>query len=119
MPDALKSILVDDWEKVSLILAFCILREDTSRFTTGAIETILGFGPDSCHLLLCDLRSIIDLDNRDSRLTFFHASVQDFLLDQTRSKEFYIDPATWHGELAWVLFRFFQSMSSKVFFGCC
>ncbi|PPQ74805.1 hypothetical protein CVT26_004872 [Gymnopilus dilepis] len=100
---------VDDWEKVSLILAFCILREDTSRFTTGAIETILGFGPDSCHLLLCDLRSIIDLDNRDSRLTFFHASVQDFLLDQTRSKEFYIDPPTWHDKLIRRLLDFFQS----------
>jgi len=51
-------------------------------------------------LILEQLRSVIHWSGPDEPITFWHASISDFLLDKTRSKEFFVDLSTIHEALA-------------------
>ncbi|PPR07666.1 hypothetical protein CVT26_001596 [Gymnopilus dilepis] len=73
------------------------------------IELLLGLSPGEAELLLCDISSLAYLQSSSvaSRhmsetckyVRFYHASLGDFLLDQSRSKKFYINVPLVHARL--------------------
>ena len=81
---------------------------DMYDLTVRQIETILSYAHGDLQLNLIDLHSVLHVpaikaedgeDNEnddgdegdDNKLRFFHASLRDFLLDPSRSKDLYID----------------------------
>jgi len=61
--------------------------------STTFIETLLSLEPGDVGLALLDLRSLLTLEDSFGVpvVRFAHKSFQDYLLDRSRSKEFYID----------------------------
>jgi hypothetical protein len=90
--------VVDDHEATQDILAAREFHERhfnyAEKYTTATIKKFLRYyNPrytemffESC---LSELTAIIQ--HRDNKLVFYHASVSDFLLDQSRSNKFYVD----------------------------
>lgn len=93
-------------EKVLQSLAFIFLCTMAGKDTPSVskIEQFLLFDEGEFHLIFCDLGSLVEIRRYQDtlhvllsesrhvfRLNFFHASMQDFLLDRARSKAFYID----------------------------
>ncbi|KDR67110.1 hypothetical protein GALMADRAFT_80072 [Galerina marginata CBS 339.88] len=71
------------------------------------IEQILSLNSGDVSWLLCDLTSLISVEDRNNSkgihwqvLNAFHASLQDFLLDYSRSQQFYIRDPLLCAELA-------------------
>ncbi|PPR05190.1 hypothetical protein CVT26_012276 [Gymnopilus dilepis] len=53
------------------------------------VADFLSIGPEEVELLLWDLSSIVQI--RQGKLCFLHGTLRDFLLDKTRSCNYYID----------------------------
>ncbi len=75
---------VSDFENTSLLLATQLMDNSYGMAPDGY------FDKDEVHILLVDLASVLTLKS-DGFVTFLHASLLDFLLDQTRSQEYYLD----------------------------
>jgi len=85
---------VDDREKLLLILGFHLAMWTDLLFPLIApqdIEMFLHLDRGYIELLLGDLSSVITISDAEPYICVLHASLRDFLLDATRSKEFYID----------------------------
>jgi hypothetical protein len=91
---------VADIEKVMDVLAFLILQPLRLSFlgdeaTSATIcEQFLFYRPGEVHMILSDIHSIIFVPAPQSsyqRIKFFHASLSDFLLDRSRSKDLFLD----------------------------
>jgi hypothetical protein len=86
---------VADIEKVMDVLAFLILQPFREEWTEAAIcERCLFYRPGEIHMILSDIHSIISVpapELPNKRLKFFHASLSDFLLDRSRSKDLFLD----------------------------
>ncbi|KDR71808.1 hypothetical protein GALMADRAFT_126732 [Galerina marginata CBS 339.88] len=82
---------VDEIEEVLDILTFLILEEIPS--TTGdSFEKLFSLDPGDIQRLFCDLGSIVTgTATGDRMIHILHASLADFLLDQSRSQQFSID----------------------------
>jgi hypothetical protein len=79
-------------------------------YTTPAmIELLLPVSSGSVSLILEQLRSVIDSAGSDEPIKFWHASISDFLLDDARSKDFFVDIQMAHEALASGYLRLFQS----------
>lgn len=75
------------------------------KLTARQIETILDYPRGELQLVLMDMHSVLhvpaigvddddgDEDDGDNELYVLHASLEDFLNDQSRSKDFYIEKA--------------------------
>ncbi|KDR67178.1 hypothetical protein GALMADRAFT_258560 [Galerina marginata CBS 339.88] len=81
----------------------------------SAIEQILSLNSGDISWLLCDLTSLIFIEDRSrgegalwQGLNAFHASLQDFLLDYSRSQEFYIGDPLLCAELAHSCIHYLQ-----------
>ena len=72
---------VEDIDHTSLIQASPRLRH------------FFGMSLDNIHVLLADLASILIYEHEEIR--FLHASLPDFLLDRTRSQDYYLDKRYW------------------------
>ena len=62
--------------------------------STTFIERFLFYRPGEIDIILTDLHSIIDVPppgDESRALKFFHASLPDFLLDRSRSKDLFLD----------------------------
>jgi hypothetical protein len=59
------------------------------------IEEFLFFQPGDVELYLGDLSSLVNI-GPEQEINILHASLADFLLDLTRSKEFWINPRSRH-----------------------
>ncbi|KDR74695.1 hypothetical protein GALMADRAFT_141048 [Galerina marginata CBS 339.88] len=96
------------------ILAFYLLSEFVFSTTASEMEKILSLEKGQIPVLLCDLTSLIFIreDPETSILGFFHASLADCLLDQSRSKQFWINEPLRHAEFA-VLYLKGQSCQYK------
>ena len=82
---------VEDVEHVLEILSVLLFfREHLWNWTLSWIEEILSLQHGDAELYLGILSSIIEL-NQDT-IRVLHASLTDFLVDPTRSKEFWINP---------------------------
>ncbi len=55
----------------------------------GSARTLLGITKADIHIALGDLASVICCDTVNIR--FLHASLADFLLDKSRSKQYFVD----------------------------
>jgi hypothetical protein len=100
---------VADPEKLQDVLMLLVLRPlwRGSRFlvwhqTTALIEKFLFYRPGEIDMILTDLHSIIYVPppgNDISGLQFFHASLPDFLLDRSRSMDFFLDQGSAYAKL--------------------
>ena len=87
-------ISVEDKEKLLLILGFHLSSWTDMGFnsiTIQEIERFLCLDRGTIELLLGDLSSVITISDAAPYIHILHGSLRDFLLDATRSKEFYID----------------------------
>ncbi len=82
---------VNDFERTSFLLAWKI-------FVNSFPSEIGCFSPNEVSALLVDLASILKYEA--GRITFRHASLPDFLLDQKRSEEYYFDKQLWCTKLS-------------------
>ncbi|PPQ86059.1 hypothetical protein CVT25_002240, partial [Psilocybe cyanescens] len=60
------------------------------------LEKFMQLSPGTLPLLLVDLLSIVDASDNREPIKFLHASFPDFLIDPTRSRQFFIDPSKMH-----------------------
>ena len=87
---------VTDIEKVMDILAYLILQPFRDKWGKRATicEGFLFYRPGEIYMILSDIHSIIFVpaaEHPNGRLEFFHASLSDFLLDRSRSKDLFLD----------------------------
>ncbi|KAF5315207.1 hypothetical protein D9619_007090 [Psilocybe cf. subviscida] len=80
---------VDDIKRVLDVISFAIIFRNESVFVKE-IEHILRLDAGEIPILLCDLGSVISYE-KNGTLKILHASLVDYLLDGTRSKEYSID----------------------------
>ncbi len=76
--------------RVTEILAAAILGVSPDK---EIINHTIGIASDDIDIALADLASVVSYDTGD--ITFLHASLPDFLLDQSRSQQYYIDKGLW------------------------
>jgi hypothetical protein len=84
---------IADSEKLQDLLMFLVLRP-YSQQSPNSIEKFLFYRPGEMNMILADLHSIIYVPpprNLFDELKFFHASLPDFLLDRSRSKDLFFD----------------------------
>jgi hypothetical protein len=99
---------VADTETLKDFLAFLVLRpfsrtSPRQRQTTRLIEKFLSYRPGEIDMILTDLHSIIYApppEDKFGELRFFHASLPDFLLDRSRSKDLFLDEGSAYAKLA-------------------
>ncbi len=79
---------VDDLDRTYHLLAWNMFSEHYSPISFGYFDQheILALSIDLTSVLTCAAHG---------RITFLHASLPDFLLDQTRSQEYYLDKSLW------------------------
>ncbi|KAJ8089004.1 hypothetical protein PM082_014251 [Marasmius tenuissimus] len=85
------TILSEHPEHCSLIpvLAAILLVPSYAPSSPEFIEILLGLSPGEVDLILSPMHSVLNI--RDKRITVFHTSFTDFIHDQSRSRQFYID----------------------------
>lgn len=106
-------VSVEDTPLVKQILAFIALpRTEGDGFgehtTPSMIENLLSLEHGAVTLVLEDLRLVITSDEPDAPPKFLHASLSDFLLDQARSGELFVDIRLTDETLAREHLRLFQ-----------
>ena len=90
---------VADTKKLQDLLMLLVLRPFSQgvprlKQTRNLIENFLFYRPGKIDMMLTDLHSIIYLPSPGDELRelqFFHASLPDFLLDRSRSKDLFLD----------------------------
>jgi len=98
---------VADTEKLQDFLAFLVLQpfsraSPRPRQTPDFIEKFLFDRPGGMNMILADLHSIINVpppEDGFGELRFFHASLPDFLLDRSRSKDLFLDQGAAYAKL--------------------
>ncbi|KAG7085440.1 hypothetical protein E1B28_003001 [Marasmius oreades] len=79
------------------ILAVIVVIQDTFP---AFIELLLGYSPGTVTQTLRAMHSVLDVRDREDKITVHHKSFADFLLDQARSRGFFIDKLMWKDSLA-------------------
>ncbi|KIM44126.1 hypothetical protein M413DRAFT_375318 [Hebeloma cylindrosporum] len=87
---------VADVERLRDLLMFLVLKPFQGRWvqTATLIEEFLFYRAGEMEMILSDLHSIIDVPRPGGwgrELRFFHASLPDFLLDRSRSLDFFLN----------------------------
>ena len=77
-----------DITRVAEILAIVMLNDFPSN---SHICDVLGIAAHDIDVALVDLTSVVSHDEDLDTITFLHASLPDFLLDQSRAQAYYID----------------------------
>ena len=95
---------VADIEKVMDVLALLILQPFKGEWakTTTMCEEFLFYRPGEIQMILSDIHSIISVPapaHHNERLQFFHASLSDFLLDRSRSKDLFLDQGSGYAKI--------------------
>jgi len=92
--------------------------DNLGKYTTPAmIATLLSpVSTDRVFLVLDQLRSVISSAGSDTPVQFWHVSISDFLLDEERSKDFFVDIQWGHEALARGYLRLCQSQDPDAFF---
>ena len=95
---------VADIEKVQDVLMFLVLRPlgPWLTQTTTLIEKFLFYRPGKIDMILTNLHSIIYVPSRGDKSSephFFHASLPDYLLDRSRSKDLFLDQGAAYARL--------------------
>jgi hypothetical protein len=92
---------VEDIEPVLEILSFLFFSSPNipTRWGSPQIEEFLSLQPGDVELYLGDLSSLVNVGSNQG-IYVLHASLTDFLMDPTRSKELWINPRTRHAAFA-------------------
>jgi len=98
---------VADIDKLQDVLMFLVLQPFSQlgpwwKQTRNLIENFLFYRPGEIDTILTDLHSIIYIPppgNFFRELGFFHASFSDFLLDRSRSMDFFLDQGAAYAKL--------------------
>ena len=69
-------------------------------FSPRFLEHLLGLRTGGVRCLLFDLGSLLTIDDDDSDIRFFHASLSDYLFDKSRSGQFWIDAEMIYADVA-------------------
>jgi len=98
---------VEDVERVLEILSVVLLfNPHQAVWSSSHIEEMLSLQQGDATLYLGDLNSIVNTELNSIRV--LHASFADFLVDPTRSKQFWINPRARHTVFARQCLRSFQ-----------
>jgi len=124
--DSLYSLIlssVADTEKLQDFLMFLVLRPFWQhngpwvKQTTTLIEKFLFYRPGEIDMILIDLHSIISVPppDRFRELQFFHASLSDFLLDRSRSKDLFLDQGAAYAKLTGLAVKHIKNPTESPF----
>ncbi|KAF8960504.1 hypothetical protein BDZ97DRAFT_1301374 [Flammula alnicola] len=96
---------VDDIQRVMEILTLLILSrgECYLPLTVGFVEVFLGYDPGDVRTALTDMHALIQVHppgDDTNNLRIYHASLHDFLMDRSRSGDFFLNAKTGHTNLA-------------------
>jgi len=115
--DALYTHILTSAQGVSIIvevLSFVLHLSQISLLMTLAwLEEIHDLEPESLQVILCDLGSLVVIDEYD-RIEVLHASLLDFLIDPLRSKDLPISGNALMTKHITTCFRFLSSKSIKL-----
>jgi len=84
----------------------------------AALTGILDISPNDIKLHLIDLGSLVEY-GEDNYLNILHASLGDFLFDESRSQELYIDRRSIHTKIAQAFLRQYLKPDGAKWFICC
>ena len=122
----LSTISLYNREKVIEVLTFLILAstapkwvfvkrlggvESFNYYLPQTVERVLGYEKGDLYIYLLDMQSIVHVPEQSSsseQLRFYHASFPDFLLDQSRSREYHIDMGKAHAHLTLCWWRYWD-----------
>ena len=92
---------VEDIEPILEILSFLFFCSPNilTRWGSPQIEEFLSLQPGDVELYLGDLSSLVNVGSNQG-IYVLHASLTDFLIDPTRSKELWINPRSRHSAFA-------------------
>ena len=101
--DALYMHILSGVEDIDFILEILsVMLFSSNRFpwpwSAPLIEEFLSLQPGDVEMYLGDMSSLVNVGPK--RITILHASLTDFLMDHTRSKEFWVNPPVQHTGLA-------------------
>ncbi|PPQ86053.1 hypothetical protein CVT25_002234 [Psilocybe cyanescens] len=101
--DALYINILSDVKDVKTVLrilgmAFVLTKIKVAPLAVNNLERFMQLTPGTVQLLLIDLLSVVDASDNNKPIKFLHASFTDFLIDPTRSCQFFIDPSKSHEE---------------------
>jgi hypothetical protein len=74
--------------------------DDPFPYSPRFLERLLGLRTGGVRYLLFDLESLLTIDDDDSDIRFFHASLSDYLFDKSRSGQFWIDADIIYADVA-------------------
>ncbi|KAF8968854.1 hypothetical protein BDZ97DRAFT_332891 [Flammula alnicola] len=84
-----------------LVIGLIVLGYHPDMQRISNVEEFLSLNPGDVTMLLGDLTSLITwVEDEHQTIRPLHASLGDFLLDKSRSKQFYIDPRLLHARFA-------------------
>ncbi|KDR78446.1 hypothetical protein GALMADRAFT_243821 [Galerina marginata CBS 339.88] len=104
-------VLKEDLHKAMEIISLTIFVQD---LTARRIETILAYPHGETQRILIDLHSVLHvpaLEQKWQNLRILHASLRDFLLDSSRSKDFHVDEGIACKQIARHFLRYMQEHS--------
>ena len=114
-------VLKDHLPRALEILSFFMLVDlDMDYLTVRQVETFLSYAHGDLQLNLIDLHSVLHVpaikagdndEDNDDELHFHHASLRDFLLDPSRSNDFYIDQGKAYARIAQHFLRYIRKYS--------
>ncbi|KDR78480.1 hypothetical protein GALMADRAFT_63788 [Galerina marginata CBS 339.88] len=106
-------VLKEDLHKALEIITLTTL---VSGVTPRQIEAILSYPHGETQCILIDLHSVLHvpaLEQESQVLRILHASLQDFLLDSSRSKDFHVDEGIAHERIARHFLRYIREYSDS------
>ncbi|KAK1231714.1 hypothetical protein PQX77_005162 [Marasmius sp. AFHP31] len=80
-------------EKARDVLGAILILPDYLEPTPAHIELVLGLPPGQVALTLRRMHSVLHINGRADKIQLHHTSFRDFLVEQNRSQDFYIDLA--------------------------
>jgi hypothetical protein len=114
---------IDKILEIITVMSFYSISRDSPldrRPTMKFLESFLSYRYGEVLMALSDVHSIISVpspDHHDKPLRYFHASFGDFLIDRSRSGDFFLDPGIAYRKITtWLLKEIERSSSSIVDF---
>ncbi|PPQ89427.1 hypothetical protein CVT25_002441 [Psilocybe cyanescens] len=96
----------------TLGVAFVLTKIRIEPLAVNYLEEFMQFTPGTVKLLLIDLLSVVDASDSRKPIKFLHASFSDFLIDPTRSHQFFINPCERHKEAAHFCISVIESLDN-------
>jgi hypothetical protein len=94
--------------KATLRLLGVFILADLSPKTPEVVGEFMFLDPGEVECLLFDLASVIECVDKDTEIRMLHASFPDFLLDRSRSEEYYIGSSLMHMEIAQIYLSYIK-----------